>query len=405
MGVLTACSGGPSNVSEPQSQVSGVEWTQCGESQCGSVTVPVNHGISDGPTMRLQVYKRDATVGDSPRTLILIPDSKFGSNAREMVEQAPLIFGAAIRAFNVVSIATRGTAESLMPARLEHVVSVRDIAQDIETVRRALAVKTISILAWGTGATSAAEYVMTNPKSVNGVVLDAPFNPLQTMGPQARASITTSIGAANTAMKWCASHLSCSMNLNVAAMVSLFKTRNRSGKLPSGLDYEALARAAETALAKGSPQEFFSALMEANNGKGELMLALAGAPVSSPDAYYRCANVTHAQAATIASMYKTWAETKTRQFYIGNYDVLYGLCASLPEASHPLGTLTPDEKAKEAHVLVVVARGDMVVPPKVSRQLAASMKWNYQSVYANRHLVVGVDRAITAEALAFLSEH
>lgn len=403
-GALHACSNTPSNVAKPQAAVSHIEWVQCGESQCGTVTVPVNHGITDGPAVKLQVFKRDAMSGKSPDTLVLIPDHTRGYNARELVETAPLLFGSAIRKFNLVAIAPRGTAESPLPEEFKHVVSTHDVAQDIDAVRRSLSVKKIALLAWGTGATAAAEFQLTDPGSVKSAVLDSPWNPLQTVGPQARTAVTVATAGANTAMKWCASHLSCSMNMNVAAMVSQFKTNLRLDRLPSGVDYSTLARAAENALADGNPQDFFAALMAANDGDGVLMLSVAGAPVSSAEAYGHCANVTHAQAAVIAGRYKTWAETKTRQFYIGNYDQIYGLCASLPEASHPLGKIEVDEKAKGAYVLVLHARGDVVIPPKVSAGLAKSMEWNYQSVYANRHLVVAYDRAITAEALAFLGQ-
>lgn len=404
MGTLGACSNTPSNVAKPQATVSQIEWVQCGESQCGSVTVPVNHGITDGPVVKLQVFKRDATSGKSPATLVLIPDNSRGYNARELVETAPLLFGSAIRKFNLVAIAPRGSAQSLMPEEYKHVVSTHDVAQDIDSVRRSLSVKKISLLAWGTGATAAAQYQLTEPGYVNTAVFDSPWNPLETVGPQARAAVTVATAGAITAMKWCASHLSCSMNLNVAAMVNQFKTNLRLERLPSGVDYSTLARAAENALADGNPQDFFAALLAANNGDGVLMLSLAGSPISSAEASGHCANVSHDQAAVIASRYKTWAETKTRQFYIGNYDQIYGLCASLPEASHPLGNVEINEKAKDANVLVVHARGDVVVPPKISAGLAKSMEWNYRSVYANRHLVVAFDRAITTEVLAFLAQ-
>jgi hypothetical protein len=45
-----------------------------------------------------------------------------------------------------------------------------------------------------------------------------------------------------------------------------------------------------------------------------------------------------------------------------------------------------------------------VVPPYVARTMAKRMGWTYRSVYANRHLVIGKDQAITQIAFEFLAE-
>jgi hypothetical protein len=67
-----------------------------------------------------------------------------------------------------------------------------------------------------------------------------------------------------------------------------------------------------------------------------------------------------------------------------------------------LGKIDADSNAYESDVLVLIARGDQVVPPYGARMMAKRMGWTYESVYANRHLVVNIDSAITARALQFL---
>jgi hypothetical protein len=67
-----------------------------------------------------------------------------------------------------------------------------------------------------------------------------------------------------------------------------------------------------------------------------------------------------------------------------------------------VGAIDAEKSAFDSDVLVTIARGDQVVPPYAARTMAKRMGWAYQSVYANRHLVVGIDRAITAQALQFL---
>jgi hypothetical protein len=93
---------------------------------------------------------------------------------------------------------------------------------------------------------------------------------------------------------------------------------------------------------------------------------------------------------------------KTRLIHIGAEASVYGLCKDLPESSLQLGKIDADDAAKGGEVLVTIARGDQVVPTFAARNLAKRMGWTYQSVYANRHLVVGIDRAITTQALQLL---
>jgi hypothetical protein len=67
-----------------------------------------------------------------------------------------------------------------------------------------------------------------------------------------------------------------------------------------------------------------------------------------------------------------------------------------------LGSIDADSNAYKGDVLVLIARGDQMVPTFAARGMAERMGWKYEAVYANRHLVVGIDRAVTARALQFL---
>ena len=81
---------------------------------------------------------------------------------------------------------------------------------------------------------------------------------------------------------------------------------------------------------------------------------------------------------------------------------MYGFCKDLPESTLTVGAIDAEKSAFDSDVLVTIARGDQVVPTFAARGMAKRMGWTYQSVYANRHLVVGIDRAMTAQALQFL---
>ena len=100
---------------------------------------------------------------------------------------------------------------------------------------------------------------------------------------------------------------------------------------------------------------------------------------------------------------KANAAVKPHKFTIGAESQLYAMCAQVTESARPLGTVKPANAAKDARVLVTIARGDQVIAPSVVRAMAKKMKWTYAPVYANRHLVVGHDNATTIAAMKFLA--
>jgi hypothetical protein len=130
-------------------------------------------------------------------------------------------------------------------------------------------------------------------------------------------------------------------------------------------------------------------------------MALIGTAPTAAQAYGRCADVSLADAKKIAQAH---AAVKPYKFTIGSEAALYAFCAEIAESARPLGSLKPAVLAKEARVLVNIARGDQVTAPSVVRAMAKKMKWTYAPVYANRHLVIGYDNATTVAALAFLAK-
>jgi pimeloyl-ACP methyl ester carboxylesterase len=352
-------------------------------------------------TASLSVYRRAAVSGDNNKTLFLLPDVIEGVPARQLAEKAPLMFGSATRDFNVIAIAPRGALGSTLPVGSEHHVSTMHNANDLEQVRSAVGKSRVSVLAWGSGATAAAAWVMLYPKSVDRVVLDTPGDPSMSPLKQAEKQIEASKQGIETALRWCASHLACPMNANVATELNKFRTSLRFNLLPDGVDFDTVARAGSRALADGHPQYLFDAIAQATNGRAESLAALAGEPAIEFDALYRCANASKKDAALIVAKYQ---EVQYRHFGIGIEKDLYQKCAALPDAVSPLGTVVADDDAKDADVMVTIARGDPIWSPYIPRNMAKRMTWQYNSVYANRHLVVGFDRAITASAMEFLAD-
>lgn len=398
---LSACSSGSSETGENLAETSPILWLPCGVIECGSVEVSVHSDDGALETASLSVYRRAAVSGDNNKTLFLLPDVIEGVPARQLAEKAPLMFGSATRDFNVIAIAPRGALGSTLPVGSEHHVSTMHNANDLEQVRSAVGKSRVSVLAWGSGATAAAAWVMLYPKSVDRVVLDTPGDPSMSPLKQAEKQIEASKQGIETALRWCASHLACPMNANVATELNKFRTSLRFNLLPDGVDFDTVARAGSRALADGHPQYLFDAIAQATNGRAESLAALAGEPATEFDALYRCANASKKDAALIVAKYQ---EVQYRHFGIGIEKDLYQKCAALPDAVSPLGTVVANKNAKDANVMVTNARGDPIWSPYIPRNMAKRMTWQYNSVYANRHLVVGFDRAITASAMEFLAD-
>ena len=398
--VLAACSSGSAESTENFKTASAISWLPCGDIECGSVEVPI-HTNGDTPgTTSLALYRRAAKTTGKNATLLLLPDVIEGITARQLVEKAPLMFGRAIRDFNVIAVTPRGATGSSMPAGSEHLVSILHNAYDLESIRITIGEPKVSVLAWGSGATTAAAWVKLFPKSADKVVLDTPGDPSTSPVKQAEKQIEASSQGIQSALRWCASHLSCPMNANVATELNKFRTNLRLERIPNGVNFDTVARAGMRALADGHPQYLFDAIAKATDGNTDEILTLAGEPVVQFDALYRCSNVSKKQALSIVTKHEA---VQYRHFGIGVEKELYRQCADLPDAPLVLGTIVANKDAKDADVMVTIARGDPIWSPYVPRNMAKKMTWQYNSVYANRHLVVGFERAITAAAMDFLS--
>lgn len=388
------------SVSAAEALTGKITWLPCGAIECGKISVPVSNGLGSSGTVAISLYKRKATVGSSNRTLLLLPDREYGSDARTLVEKAVLTFGMAITKFNVISVAPRGAPDAAMPVGSETKIGTLDMVDDVEAVRSALRVEKVSIIGWGSGATTATALIMQKPSVVQAAVLDSPIDPSTSLVKQATKHIEATTTGVRTAMTWCASHLSCPMNANVAKQLGLLKTQIRLKRVDAGVTFDAIARVAKRSIVMGNPQEFFVAITTANKGNSKPLLALAGTEPTTPQAYGRCADVSRAGAQKIA---EANAAVKPYKFTIGSEAVMYAFCSQITESDRPLGTIKPTALAKTAKVLVNIARGDQITAPSIVRAMAKKMKWTYAPVYANRHLIVGFDNATTAAAMKFLA--
>jgi pimeloyl-ACP methyl ester carboxylesterase len=401
--LLAGCASDNSSTNEDVDDVvsTNVEWLPCGAIECARIDVPRVGSDVDGNTIKVSVYRRLSSEKKAP-VLMLLPDRTFGDDARTLVEDAPLKLGAVSRDYTVIAVAPRGAVDSPVELTAVNVMSSLDDVDDVLAVKKALGVKKFAVMGWGTGATAATALVMTQPIQVLAAVLDSPQDPAESMVRQAEQQLASMQAAVVTAMRWCASHLSCPTNANVAQAFSQFKTNLRLGRLGAGIDFDTIARAATNAIAEGDPQSLFIAINEASNGDGTKLMAMAG-PLPTPESSRAaCANVSSSAAKRISTIFGDYALKKNRHFYMGTEAFTYRFCDDLPATQRPIGDVKPLDDAKDAKVFVTIARGDPVIPPYTPRTMSKRMGWTYKSVYANRHLVIGIDQAITAQAFEFL---
>lgn len=403
--VLGACTSSTENESSEQEPPSAPEiaWLPCGTIECAQLPLGVDSEAPDLGNVKVALYRRLSDQNAKAPILVMVPDRRFGYSPRVLAEQASLHFGVGINGYNVVSIAPRGMVDSPMPAGSEARIATLDVVEDLEAIREALGVDDVFAMGWGTGATAIATWKMQFPESVKAAVIDAPMDPAVPIGLQIEAQLESARTAAVNAVKWCASHLSCDLNAEVADEISRFKLKMLTGTVPATVTKAVVARAAANALAINRPNEIFSAMVDAMNGNATAFLTLAGPEPTINDAYSPCAEVSQDTAARISLRAATMHAEKTRQFPIGIEPSIYALCGQLPMSPRPLGAVQFFKAAKGEKVMVTIARGDPIVPPAPARKMAATMEWTYKSVYANRHLVLGFDRAITAAALEFLA--
>ena len=400
-----ACSS--SNTDVPKidevSTVSAVTWLPCGEIECGQLSIEVDSEAPDLGSVKIALYRRLSSRNTKAPTLMMVGDRRFGYTPRTLAEESALHFGPSIDGYNVVSVASRGMVDSPMPSGAETRIATLDVVEDLEGIREALNVEEVFAMGWGTGATAVTTWKMQYPQSIKAAVVDAPMNPSQSIGSQLVSQLQSSRVAALNAVKWCASHLSCELNAEVADEISRFKLKMLTGTVPAAVTKQVVARAAANALAVNRPNEIFTAMANAMKGNAEPFMSLAGPEPGLSDAYAECADVSQETASRIAIRAADMHAEKTRQFPIGIEPTIYALCAQLPPSPRPLGEVQFFDAAKGDKVMVTIARGDPIVPPGPARKMASEMEWTYKSVYANRHLVIGFDQAITDAAMEFLA--
>ena len=385
----------------------GLPWTPCGQVECGEI-----------PGTGVRTYLRRA-VGDADGVLVLLPDFE-GPTARELAEQAMLMVGPAARTMDVVAVSPRGSRDSqplpcgttdLMnadpslvaqscisgtsqePERMGTLATVADLERLVE----ALGSGSVSVVGWGRGATIAAAWVMTHPASVERAVLDSPDDPGSSPQRVAAANRAAEDTAVARVMAWCTEHISCPLVENAAKRTAFVRRdilNRRTGVETAGATEASFRLAFRQVIANGDYGAVFQALAAAENDDYRPLVAMAAAPEWAARIAGQCSDMTPQDADAIVADDARFEPAPTL-FRVGLGASVARVCTQMPESPEPLGFLSPVKGAPHPAVHVFVGSGDGVTSPAMVRAMAKRNGWKFRSVRANRHLVVGHDRATT----------
>ena len=180
---------------------SAVNWTNCGDIECGVLRVPSTHRDPASRQISVGVYSRKA-VAEPVGTVVLLPDYD-GPTARDLAELPTAYLGAAARRLDVLAVSPRGFFDSaplpctltmpyVAPNQDAFAVSascrsneqlntvaygVKESVGDLETLVSSLGIGPVSVVGWGRGATIAAVWKLLHPASISSMVLDSPDDP------------------------------------------------------------------------------------------------------------------------------------------------------------------------------------------------------------------------------------
>lgn len=381
-----------------------ITWTKCGAIECGVLA-----------GSNVQTYFRRSTNGDSLGTLVLIPDFE-GPTARDLVEQATVMVGPVTRSMDVLSLSPRGSGDSTPlpcvfgddpvataqscrsnPALQPETMGTVTAVDDLEQLARAMKLGPVRVVGWGRGATIAATWVMMHPDSIEQAVLDSPNDPEISPVTVAEANRITEDAAVANVMAWCTEHISCALveNATKRTKIVLARLRQQRAAAVAAKATEITFRMAfRNVIQSGDYGSIFHALAAAEDDEYAPLVELAGEPRWAARIAAECADVAASDVDSIITADSEFRPTPTL-FRVGFGASVMKVCAEMPESPYPLGQVAVTESANPPDVQVFVGTGDGETSPSMVRGMAKRMKWGFHPVPANRHLVVGFDRATT----------
>lgn len=299
-------------------------WKDCGgQSECTTITVPVDYDQPDGETTTLKGVRYPAT-GDGTRVLFVNPGGPGGS-AIDFAGSLAGSMGDDVRdAFTIVGIDPRGVGESSplrclsdatfdeyaasdpdpsTPAEVRELragvrtlgeaceknsgalaghVSTEEAARDMDVARAAMGQKKLDWFGASYGTQLGATYATLFPKKVGAMVLDGAVDPSQGVFDSALGQATGFQRALDAYVASCVKQASCPLGRDpkgAVRAVAALMNRLEDAPLPTGTDREltkgrAFYGIAVTLYDKASWPALTQALTAALRGDGSVLLQL-----------------------------------------------------------------------------------------------------------------------------------
>lgn len=388
--------------------------------------------------MELALYRRVSTQPNSPHIPLIIHPGGPGADVKQAVESAGELLAPMVEDFDVYGLSTRGTfdgkgydcvellddvvladtdgvaAGRFADACLARVpelignVGTRDTVEDLEDMRVALGLDEVRYLGWSYGATIGATWALLHPESIGAMVLDAPADPREPWSEQIAYAFAAGKRSLASVLERCDGDSSCRGDESLSDIYSRVVEAVEKGLLGRGtFTPRLLALAIEMPLYDGSHLELAEALRAADIGDESRLLDLLFRRLGqTPDRRndggietqigVRCADMSRSDIE--ASLKFIESESGVTGFG-GAFE---RICAELPDAPRPLGSIVGTPAAKSVTVMVFASEGDPIIPVEVSSTLAREMGWRFRSTAALQHLTVGFDEAATREAMNLL---
>lgn len=430
VGALASCSTTPST-----ERTGSLRWHECGTIECTTLSVPLDRTHPNGRRIQLSLARRPAD-GRRLGVLLTNPGGPGGSGI-ELMQNADRIFDSALRdRFDIVSWDPRGVGASA-PVRctsdldffyevdrsradaatardnvaaakrfvdacrrnsaslLPH-LSTRESADDMEAIRAALGVRSISYLGFSYGTYLGAVYADRYPGRVRAMVLDGAVDPAASY---ADSMIRQAVGfdrALVAFLAWCRDNARCAFarHGNPTTAFHDLSTMMAQEILPAEVHGEKRTLGPgeanigiATALYGGKDRDggwetLGDALRDASRGDGSALLALAdaytrrkpgGVYANETDAFYAIGCLDSPAPRTIAAVRRLAVRAARSAPVFGASTVWLGLpCTYWPVP--PVGRVGPIRAAGAPPILVIGTTADPATPYASAQALARELK-------------------------------
>ena len=244
---------------QPPLPVTPVQWTTCGDLQCGSVTVPLDYARPDGPTLQIAVARHPA---DDPSerigSLVINPGGPGTSGIDDLPNELSVLTPGLLDHFDIVSFDPRGVERSspvtctgggsgsggsggggsgqlidpvpTTPAAQQDLlqndqefaaqcqrssgvilpyVDTADTARDLDRIRAALGDAQLTFIGHSYGTLLGATYAELFPTKVRAMVLDGAIDPALSTVQYATEQADSYESDLQAFFSWCAADPGC----------------------------------------------------------------------------------------------------------------------------------------------------------------------------------------------------